>query len=182
MVYLDLFFFLEKHFFLSLCIAFGNETHNENYFLCIFIILSITWVLLTGPSPSSIWTDGTQQPSLQSGAEGCLCRKAAAATLHTCALRSHSFTQMALRKGVEPASSAGFMHLNAMTFWKTHFCQMAWTEKELTYVETAFFPFPLTFPHPSFPSVGTGISGQEALHTQAYNCNGLESNENHRLA
>lgn len=122
-MYLDLFFFIEKHFLLSLCIAFGNETHNEHYFLCLFIILSITWALLTGLSPSSVWTDGSQQPSLQSGAEGCQCRKATAAAPHTCTLHSHSytFTQTAVHEGVGAASSARFMHSQCYDFPKDPF-------------------------------------------------------------
>lgn len=117
--------------------------------------------------------DGSQQPSLQSGAEGCQCRKAAAAALHACALHSHScnFTQTAMHKGVEAASSAGSMHSQYLQVSESPISvQWLGLKKELTCVETAFFPFLLTL-HPSLLSVGTDVSGKEALHTQACNCN-----------
>lgn len=116
----------------------------KSYFLCIFIICSITWALLTGPSPSSIWTDGSQQPWLQSGTEACQCRKATAAALHTHALHSHSctFRQTALHKGVGAASSA-----RCYSFLRDPSLSNGLDWKEMTSVETAFFPFPLTSPH-----------------------------------
>lgn len=160
---------LRNHFLFIPCIAFSNETHNKTlHFCCYYFHCWLEHHLVDVNNhcyrqAQRVASEGKQQQ---------LCY-----TLLPCTV-----IPVPSSRGQELPCLQGLCTLSAMTSWNTYFCWMAWTEKVLTCMETAFFLFSVTLPYPYLLSTQSSISRPEALDTQVCNCNGLESNENYRLA
>lgn len=165
---------LRNHFLLIPCIAFSNETHNKSYCISVVIISTVDWNI-------TWWTSTTIATVRHRG----LPVKESSSSYATRSCLAQSFLYLQAEGLTWKGRSylvCRVYALCAMTSWNTYFCWMAWTEKVLTCMETAFFLFSVTLPYPYLLSTQSSISRPEALDTQVCNCNGLESNENYRLA